>query len=342
MKLPRSRWLPRSRFEWVRAWTIVLAPFILVAVFVHAVVGMPGVSHVGPPGDLVGLDTGLPDRLTHHVHHLVRIGPRSEDRPGSLETAAIYVTQTLESFGLNVERQTFEGRLGPVANLVVEVRGTQNPREVVVVGAHYDTVAESAGADDNASGVAVLLELGRALHGYHPARTVRLIAFVNEEPPSFREPTMGSLHAARTSLTAQEQMVGMLSLESLGYYRTEPGSQRYPWPLGHFYPDTGDFVAFVGNLASRPLVQRTLGAFREVARIPSEGTAAPGVIPGVGWSDHWAYWQMGFPAVMVTGTAPFRNPGYHDASDRPETLDPVRMAWIVVGLRAVVEMLSNE
>jgi Zn-dependent M28 family amino/carboxypeptidase len=169
-----------------------------------------------------------------------------------------------------------------------------------------------------------------------------LIAFVNEEPPNFREETMGSLQAARRSATARERITGMLSLESLGYYRTEPGSQQYPWPLSHFYPDTADFVAFVGNLASRPLVQQSLAAFREVAQMPSEGTAAPGLITGVGWSDHWSYWQQGYPAVMITGTAPFRNPGYHQAADRPESLDPVRMAWIVVGLRAIVETLSNE
>jgi hypothetical protein len=128
----------------------------------------------------------------------------------------------------------------------------------------------------------------------------------------------------------------MLSLESIGYYSSEPGTQHYPPPLGFFYPSRGDFIAFVGNPASRALVRRVVERFRAEARFPAEGAALPAVLPGVGWSDQWAFWQAGYPAVMVTDTAPFRNPNYHRSSDEPDTVDFDRLARVVAGLESVI------
>ncbi len=167
------------------------------------------------------------------------------------------------------------------------------------------------------------------------------MAFANEEPPYFQTPAMGSVVYARRCRERGEQVVAMLSLETIGFYSDQPGSQHYPVPFGLLYPSTGDFVGFVGNTASRALVREAIGVFRASARFPSEGVAAPGALPGVGWSDHWAFWQEGYPAVMITDTAPFRNPDYHTRRDTPERLSYAPMARVVAGLERVVEALAG-
>lgn len=210
---------------------------------------------------------------------------------------------------------------------------------MVVVGAHYDTCYDTPGADDNATGVAALLELARALREVELRRTLRLVAFVAEEPPHFGTDDMGSRRYAALCRERGDRVVAMLCLETLGYYSSAPGSQRYPAPLDLLYPDTGDFVAFVGNLRSRGLVRRAIGAFREAAVAPSEGIAAPALLPGIAWSDHWSFWREGFPAVMVTDTAPFRNPNYHGGADLPGSLDLERLALVVLGLERVLREL---
>jgi Zn-dependent M28 family amino/carboxypeptidase len=205
-----------------------------------------------------------------------------------------------------------------------------------VVGAHYDTVPGSPGADDNASGVAVLIELARL------RLPARFVAFANEEMPYFESGEMGSHAYAARARAAGEKISAMLSLEMLGCYRDEPGSQHYPPPLGWFYPDRGDFIGFVGDLGTRALVRRAIGAFRRHARFPAQGVAAPSVIPGVTWSDHGSFRRQGYPAIMVTDTAFNRYPHYHLPSDTPEKLDYLRMARVTLGLAAVIEELANE
>jgi Zn-dependent M28 family amino/carboxypeptidase len=209
-----------------------------------------------------------------------------------------------------------------------------NPREAaaVVVGAHYDTVPGSPGADDNASGVAVLIELSKMLAG------IRFVAFANEEAPYFLGPEMGSYVYARER---GKGVRAMFSLEMLGYYRDAPGSQTYPAPLGFFYPDRADFIAFVGDLGAIRLVRKAIGAFRRHASFPSEGLAAPAMIPGVSWSDHWSFRKHGYPAVMVTDTAFYRYPHYHLPSDTPEKLDYERMARVTMGLAAMLKELDE-
>ena len=189
--------------------------------------------------------------------------------------------------------------------------------------------------------MAATLALARAFAGRHGERTLRLVFFVNEEPPHFQTASMGSWVHARRCRQRGEKVVAMLSLETIGYFSDEAGSQRYPAPFSLFYPSTGDFIAFVGNYASRRLVREVVGSFRRRARFPSEGGALPGFIPGIGWSDHWAFWQEGYPALMVTDTAPFRYPYYHSVYDTPDRLDYDRMARVVSGLEGVVEDLLN-
>lgn len=282
---------------------------------------MPGESHRGPLPPLA--DPELAKRLRTHVEFLA-----ASERNTDLERPARYVA---ERFGKDVRFHEFEsgGR---------KVRNIEMGTGAIVVGAHYDTVPGSPGADDNASGVAVLIELSRRLRD----SPVRFVAFANEEPPYFMGPEMGSWASAKRSRDAKQEVRAMFSLEMLGYYRDQPGSQRYPFPLGFFYPDRADFIAFVGDLGARPLVRKSISLFRRHAQFPSEGVAAPAFIPGVTWSDHWSFRDQGFPAIMVTDTAFNRYPHYHLPSDTPEKLDYERMARVTLGLAAMLKELAHE
>jgi Zn-dependent M28 family amino/carboxypeptidase len=207
-----------------------------------------------------------------------------------------------------------------------------------VVGAHYDTVPGSPGADDNASAVAALIELAGMLGKEN--LPIRFAAFANEELPYFMGPDMGSWVSAKRSRERGEKLRGMLSLEMLGYYSDRPGSQRYPAPLGLFYPDRGNYIAFVGDLGAFGLVRRSVAAFRKHSSFPSQWLAGPASIPGVTHSDHWSFRNLGYPAIMVTDTAYNRNPNYHLASDTPDTLDYERMARVTLGLAGVLRELA--
>ena len=219
-------------------------------------------------------------------------------------------------------------------------RGRGRAEEVLLIGAHYDTVRGSPGADDNASGVAGLLEVSRALAALEPALTVRFVAFANEEPPFFGTARQGSAVHARAARSRGERVALMVSLEMLGYYDVRPGSQRYPPPFGWFYPDRGDFLGFVGDLRSRRAMRRAAAAFRAGSGLPLETCATFRWVPGVGWSDHAAFWRYGYRAFMATDTAFHRNPWYHTAGDTPETLDYVRFAAAVQGLAACFATLA--
>jgi hypothetical protein len=334
--------LPRGR------WGCALAFVVYVLLPAGAVLGMlwmirmPGQSYRGPLPPLTDEEVAVRDRLARHVEALAgTIGRRHVWRPRALEQAGSYVEECLRGLELEVGTQAFEAQGETVRNIEAERRGLSLPEQIVLVGAHYDTVPETPGADDNASGVAALLEMARLLPPGQQARSVRFVAFVNEEPPFFRTAAMGSRVYARRCRERGEDLVAVLVLESVGYYADTPGSQSYPFPFSLLYPHTGDFAAFVGNVSSGGLVRRVVGAFRAHATLPSEGGAIPGWIPGIGWSDHWAFWREGYPALMVTDTAPFRNPHYHTAEDTPETLDLDRMARLVVGLAKAVAELSG-
>lgn len=301
---------------------------------------MPGESHAGPLPPLTGREKALQQELERDVYELAaKIGPRNVYVPGKLATAAAFIEEALQQAGYDVGRQDF--LVGDVTcrNLDVEIRGTEKPDEILVVGAHYDSVPLCPAANDNGSGVAALLALARALRGRTCTRTLRLVAFTNEEPPHFWSESMGSLVYAKRCKARGEKIVGMMSLETIAFYSDEPGSQSFPFPLGFFYPSRGDFIAFVGNTDSGDFIREVVGSFRRHARFPSEGAALPGLIPQAGWSDQWAFWQQGYPGLMVTDTAPFRYPHYHTREDTHDKLDYERFARVVAGLEKVVAEL---
>lgn len=319
-----------------------LVPYVLVALWAISV-RMPGRSYAGPLPPATSAESGLAVALARHVRTLASdIGPRNDDHVAALDSAAAYIRRELAAMGYSVEELPFEAARLRFVSLQVTIRGTTRPDEIIVVGAHYDSVDDTPGADDNASGVAALLEIGRRLAGTHPTRTLRLVFFANEEPPFFDTEWMGSRVYAREAAARHERIVAMLSLETIGYYATAPGSQRYPFPLSLFYPDRGDFIGFVGHPASAGLVRRTLATFRRDARFPSEGSAPFGFIPGVWWSDHSSFWRHGYEAMMVTNTAPFRNRNYHQVTDTPQTLDYDRCSRVVEGLVGVVRELATD
>ena len=281
--------------------------------------------------------------LEGHVRELAEeIGERHVWLPESLAAAEDYIRHQWEAEGYTVETQEYEALDVPCANLSINLPGARWPGQVVLVGAHYDTVRQSPGADDNASGVAALLELGRCLSGCRPGRTIRLVAFVNEEAPFFFFGKMGSVVYARATKRRGEDIRAMFSLEMLGCYRNEPGSQQYPPLLGRGRPNRGDFIAFVANFRSHRLLKRALAAFKERTDFPVEGTATFSWLPGVSWSDHLSFWREGYSALMVTDTAFFRYPYYHAPLDTPDKLDYKRMATVVEGLAGMLVKLADD
>jgi Zn-dependent M28 family amino/carboxypeptidase len=269
------------------------------------------------------------------------IGERNIWRAASLQPAADHIRSAFTAAGYRPHRQTYDVHRVHVENVEAEVFGTSNPREIVLVGAHYDTVTGCPGANDNASGVASMLELARRFAGTRPARTLRFVGFVNEEPPFFQTAQMGSVVYARAARQRAERIVAMLSLETMGYYSDEPGSQTYPAPLDEQFSDVGNFIGFVSDFASADLLDRVRRAFEERTSFPVQSGAGPAALPGVGWSDQWAFWQEGYPGVMVTDTAPFRYPWYHTSQDTVDKVQFDRLARVVEGLEGVVEALGN-
>lgn len=303
---------------------------------------MPGKSFTGRAPPLDEREQRYRTELEATVRALASdIGERNLRRPGRLDAAAAYLEKELQRAGFAVSRVAYDVSGHTVANLEVQLDGRDKHGDIVIVGAHYDSAMGTPGADDNASGAAATLALARAFFGRRPARTLRFVFFVNEEAPYFFGDTMGSLVYARRCKARGDRIVAMLSLEMLGFYSDEEGSQHYPYPLRALYPSTGNFLGFVSNLGSRALTRRVVGSFRERATIGSEGASLPSIVPGVAWSDQWAFWNQGYPAVMVTDTAFFRNPHYHRHTDTPERLDYARFARAVRGLEAVVAELAG-
>ncbi len=332
---------PRDRRGWLRAG-LSWAGFALLGVLAASfMIRMPGRSFSGPLPALSAQEAEIQRRLETHVRTLAgEIGERSATQPGSLEAAARYLEGELRAAGYTVETQQVQGPA--VSNLAAELRGADEADQIVVVGAHYDSVIGCPGANDNASGTAAILELARLFRGRMLTRTLRFALFVNEEPPYYLTDDMGSRRYAARARSRGDKIVAMLSLETIGYYSDAKRSQQYPFPFDRFYPSRGDFIGFVGNLQSRALVRRCVGSFRRTTSFPSEGLAAPGFITGVSWSDHSSFWEQGYRAVMVTDTAVFRYPHYHMPSDTPDKLSYDRIARVVAGLARVVEDLASQ
>jgi Zn-dependent M28 family amino/carboxypeptidase len=284
----------------------------------------------------------LESPLRRHVVALAAdIGERHVGRPQALHAAEAYLAGELAGLGYEVARQTYVAGGVPSSNLEVTLPGGPRGSEIVLAGAHYDTVPGSPGADDNASGVAALIEIARTLRDMRCERTVKFVAFVNEEPPFFGSGEMGSGVYARAARARGDDIRAMLSLEMLGSYSDAPGSQSYPPLLRFFYPDAGNFIGFVSNLRSRRALRDVVRAFRSASDFPAESLASPALVPGVSLSDQLSFWREGYRAVMVTDTAFYRYPHYHRTTDTPEKLDYARMARVVEGLAGALRMLAG-
>jgi hypothetical protein len=328
-------------------WRILLLLAILAGIayglhWLRQGVVMPGKPYAGKLDPLDPFQEHLRDNLKVHVEKLAgEIGERNMQHYDGLNRAADYIRQTLEQREYTVSEDTYQVSGRTVRILYTEIPGAKNKVQPFVIGAHYDSVAGSPGANDNASGVAAVLELARILKNDTPNHSILLAFFPNEEPPYFQTREMGSLVFAHGFHRDYLQFSGMMSIETIGYYSDEPNSQQYPSFIKSLYPSTGNFIGIVGNTKSRGLVNKAVAEFRLKTRFPCEGASLPGFIDGVGWSDHWSFWQVGTPAIMVTDTAVFRYPYYHKPEDTPDKLDYDRMARVVLGLKRVALKLAE-
>jgi Zn-dependent M28 family amino/carboxypeptidase len=304
---------------------------------------MPLRSYAGALPQLSSEELQLRDRLSAEVSYLtVHIGDRSLLRPQLLQASSDHLSSSLREQGYAVIEHPYTVDGEKVNNLEAILAGTDSTLGQVIVGAHYDSVAGTVGANDNGTGVAAVLELARLMRQTKHRRTIRFAFFVNEEPPYFQTAKMGSRVYAHQLRQEGVPVSAMFSLETIGFYSDLSGSQKCPPGLSLIYPSKGNFVTFVGNTESRGLVRESVRGFRESTRFPSEGIAAPGDWLGVGWSDQWSFWQEGYPGIMVTDTAPFRYPYYHTTNDTVDKVNFDRTARVVEGIRKVVEELANE
>lgn len=320
-------------------WLATLFVFVglPVATFLW-MTSVPGDSFDGPVPPMNAERRQLAERLRADVVAIAS-EPHNLNHPGGLARADAHIAQQLRTAGYEVAVTEV---ILPGRNLGVTVRPMNESAPTLVIGAHYDSFMGVPGANDNGSGTAALLELARRLKRYDGslAKRLRLIFFVNEEPPYFKSNAMGSRVAAQQFSKSGEVVEGMISLETMGYFDDRAGSQHYPFPMALRYPDRGNFIAFVGDLGSRPFLRRSIERFRSHAQIPSVGGTAPSFVQGIDWSDHWSFSQDGIPAFMVTDTAPFRYPHYHKKSDRPDKLDYGRLALVVEGLEGMIVDLA--
>lgn len=305
-------------------------------------VRMPGKTYRGTLQPLTGAAIGVPTTLEHDVVTMTSdIGSRNFVHYDNLNATKEFIQLSLRQTGYEVHQQAYDVKGQTYYNLEAEHLGSKHPNEIIIIGAHYDTVSSAPGADDNATGTAAVIELARQFAQRETNRTVRFVAFTNEEPPFFWSSEMGSLVYANRSRQRQETIVAMVSLDMLGYFSDVDGSQRYPFPGSLFYPSTGNFISFVGNLSSGALVRDAIAAFRQQANLPSEGIVLPGWVAGVGYSDHWSFWQQGYQAIMVTDSGFYRYPYYHTTKDTSDKINFDRFSRVVLGLVEVIDALAN-
>ncbi len=292
------------------------------------------------------------DKLKQHVIYFSStVYPRSYDQKKNINEAADYIKKYFEQNSTRVSEQTFTVGEKSYRNIIARF-GPENGMPIIV-GAHYDSYGNPAiapedtgysldshtpGADDNASGVAGLLELARLLKETPPTRPIELIAYTLEEPPFFRTAQMGSAVHANTLKSEKRTIELMISLEMIGYFKDEPGSQTYPVKfLSKLYPDTGNFIAVIGRLKERKQTRKVKALMMGATDLPVQSINAPNVIEGLDFSDHRNYWQAGFPAIMITDTAFLRNHNYHTAEDTADSLDYEKMAKVIQGTFAIIQ-----
>lgn len=327
--------------SWALCALAAIAAVLALAVWYSIV--FPRQPYTGPLPPLTAEQSELVPKLAAHLE-AVASRPHNVAHYADLEAAAVYIETTLKAYGHTAVPQTYEvdGRTVRNIEAVIEPQSPSPATPSYILGAHYDSAGTSPGANDNGTGVAALLELARILADLKPrTHRIRLVFYVNEEQPYSHSPSMGSWRHAKSLAEKGEQVTGMMSLETLGYFSNEPGSQKFPFPFGLIYSDRGNFVAFVGLPGSRTFLHRAISAFRKHAAFPSIGGVAPGFIPGIDHSDHWSYHQFGYPALMVTDTAPFRNPYYHRREDLPAAVDTESLARVTIAIAESVRDLAR-
>ena len=319
---------------------------------------MPGESYTGSLPPLNKQQISMKGELKNHVYQLSEeIGERNLTNYEGLEKTVDYITGKLKTYGYDINIQEYTVPAGKLRrhwkscnydrhkykNIVAELKGTGKSDEIIVIGSHYDSVpiAGCKAANDNASGVAAVLELAKYFSNNPQSRTIRFVAFTNEEPPFFWTKYMGSYVYAKECKNRNEKICAMLTPETIGCYSDKKGSQRYPFPLNLIYPSQGNFIAFVSNSKSTGLTRQCVETFRDKVKFPSIGACLPMIVPRIGSSDHWSFWMMGYPALMITDTAPYRYRHYHTTSDNLENMDFDKMTRVVDGLKHVITDIAN-
>jgi len=326
----------------LRASLVVLGTFTIILLPLWFMFTQPLLPpQPSPPQEM----NPAPDRhaLTRHVYAISGpLSPRSWQHPENLENTAGYIATEWERAKMEAQQQIFSTREGEFKNVFVNLG--PDTEELIVVGAHYDAHGPNPGADDNASGVASIIELAKMLQKVELKKRVIVIGYSLEEPPHFGTKEMGSAAHAMALKSENKKVLAMISVEMIGYFHDEAGSQEFPMPiLSHFYPDTGNFIAVASNLQNAGLTRRVKRSMRGASDLPVLSINAPNLVPGIDFSDHRNYWEQGFPAVMVTDTAFFRNKNYHTPNDTPERLDYKRMQKVVAGIfRATVDLANGE
>jgi hypothetical protein len=281
--------------------------------------------------------------LFNHVKHLSEtIGSRSFSEPSKIASAHDYIVRTLRTYDLIPTTQDFQVNNTTFSNIIITFDGQSLREEIIVIGAHYDTVLGTPGADDNASATAMLLEIAKIMADSLPDRTLKLVFFVLEEPPIFGTTNMGSRIFARRAREKNMDIRAMISLEMVGFFSDRKGKQGFPLPLmSLFYSNTPDFIGVVGNLKSKALVKQVKNGLKAGCSVPVETLTAPSIVPGVSLSDHASFWKEGYPAIMITDSAFYRNPNYHRSTDTKDTLNYQTMTELLKGLIHVVRDLSG-
>jgi hypothetical protein len=292
-----------------------------------------------------GLDLNkIKNELKADVAYMQGLGPRnsvSEADYKQLRICEAWVVRKWESQGYTVKRHSFTVDGRDYANLEIEFPGKTSPSEIIIISAQYDTLPDSPGANNNASGMAILFQLSNLLKNYTADRTLRLVAFVNEEDPFFGTEKMGSYQYAMRSYRKREDIKFMISLDSLGIYKDEPGTQRLPFPFSLFYPGRGNFLAFIGNLPSRKYMITATQGFKKGSSFPIRAGVVPGWVEGAAWSDHLSFWKFGYPGIQVTDTGKFRSASHTTSEDTMEKLNFDALSRITIGIYTAVDELTR-
>jgi hypothetical protein len=290
------------------------------------------------PEELVAIESTLRDDVAYLSE---TIGPRNPSHYDALVLSADWIRSRWSAYGYEVLEQHFDVEGMDCENLEVEIRGRRAPSEIILLGAQYDSWPESPGANNNAGGVAVLMQVSEMLRGYEPDRTIRLVAFTTQEPPYSKTEWQGSVHYARRSHDREEDIRVMMSMDAIGVYKQDAGTQTLPFPFSLLYPDRGNFLAFIADLGTRArLVEATRG-FNRASSFPLEAGAVPRWVKGASWSDHASFWDFGYPGIQITDTGAFRSAAHTTSDDTMEKMDFAALARVAVGMYgAVVELAT--